>query len=174
MFFRAALIGIVASTTLAPAVTAQALESSVVPQELMGQWKVVKQFNTQTISCWSNEDAKKVLGTTVEYGPKEITWRNHHAKVEGATVRTISAESFAKENSSPSVNGSQIGFKQLKIAAQTVKQVTIQHAGAEITGSTVEFPGDEVLLKSADTLVFSLCNLYFEARRVPSHRNSHS
>jgi len=168
-FIRLALLISATCTVHSPFATSQVPTNSPVPQDLWGKWKVVKEFNTRTISCWGNDQAKKILGTTIEYGPNEITWRTLHAKVDRAAVKAISAEEFSKDNSSTSVSGSQIDFNQLKITAQIVKQVTIHHADAEITGATAEFPGDEVLLKTRDNLVFSLCNLYFEARRLPTN-----
>jgi hypothetical protein len=81
-------------------------------------------------------------------------------------IRTLTAEEFRNENSSPSGNGSQVDFKQLEIKAARATQITIQHADMEITGATVEFPGDQILLKPPGTILFSLCNVYFQARRV--------
>ena len=44
--------------------------------------------------------------------------------------------------------------------------MSISHQPAEITKTTTEIPGDEVLLKNNDTIVFSVCSLYFEAKRL--------
>jgi len=73
-------------------------------------------------------------------------------------VRTVTADKFRGENSSPSVNGSQIDFQPIGIKAVRTTQVTIQHPDADITRTTVEFPGDEVLFKTPNRIVFSLCN----------------
>ena len=81
-------------------------------------------------------------------------------------VRVVTAEEFQRENSSPSMNGSQVSFPQLGINSRKAKQVSIKHPPAEITKATTEIPGDEVLLKNQNTIVFSTCNLYFEAKRV--------
>ena len=81
-------------------------------------------------------------------------------------VRVVSAEQFERENSSPSVNGSQVSFRQLGIKATRVKRMSIRHQPAEITKATGEIPGDEVLLKNDHTIVFSVCNVYFEAKRL--------
>ncbi|MGA7288442.1 MAG: hypothetical protein WBX02_10135, partial [Terriglobales bacterium] len=66
----------------------------------------------------------------------------------------------------PSVNGSQVSFRELGINAPEMKQVSINHAPAKIAGATTEVPGDVVLLKNRDAIVFSVCNIYFEAKRL--------
>jgi len=133
----------------------------------MSYWAVVvKQLNTRTISCWGEKEAKKVLGTSIQYSPDSLRWGLLHTKIEAVKVRTVTADKFRGENSSPSVNGSQIDFQPIGIKAVRTTQVTIQHPDADITRTTVEFPGDEVLFKTPNRIVFSLCNPYFEAKRV--------
>jgi hypothetical protein len=64
------------------------------------------------------------------------------------------------------VNGSQVSFRQLGISASETKQVSIEHPPAEITKATTEIPGDLLLLKNRNTIIFSVCNVYFEAKRL--------
>jgi hypothetical protein len=45
-------------------------------------------------------------------------------------------------------------------------QISIEHPPASITGGTVEIPGDVALVKDQNTIIFSACNVYFEAKRV--------
>ena len=47
-----------------------------------------------------------------------------------------------------------------------MKQVSIGHAPATISSATTEIPGDVVLLKNRNAIVFSVCNVYFEAKRL--------
>jgi len=56
----------------------------------------------------------------------------------------------------------------LGVKAATVKQVVINHPGttSELPSEPSEIPGDDVLLKNHDTIIFSICNVYFEAKRV--------
>jgi hypothetical protein len=150
---------------LAAPVLAQSNKSAAIPRELWGKWVITKEIKTRAISCWGEQDAKRVLRTTIEYSPTAITWRKLQVKAGTVTAETVSAAKFQKENSSPSVNGSQLDFKQLQIKAESVTQVSIEHHPARITQATTEFPGDQVLIKDPDTLVFSICNLYFEAKR---------
>lgn len=114
------------------------------------------------------ETARRIIGTTISYSSNGLSWRNLRTKAQAAKVRTITKREFHDENSGGSANGSQIDFQQLGITGESATQITMSHPDQNITGSTSEFPGDEVLLKTPDTLVFSLCNVYFEAKRVAS------
>jgi hypothetical protein len=163
----ATLVGICLPVIICSVAAAQSLDR--IPNDLLGTWVVVKELNTRTISCWGEKDAKKILGTSIRYSPDSLSWGSLHTKVEGVKVRAVTADEFRSENSSPSVNGSQVDFQQLGIKAARTKQVTIQHLDADVTGATVEFPGDEALIKTPNTFVFSLCNVYFEAKRVAKY-----
>lgn len=152
--------------SVGPLMAQGALSSGSVPRELRGKWKVIKELDTRTISCWGEEDAKRVLGTTIEYSSDQINWRGLRTKALGAEIKTITAEQFHDQNSGGGANDSQIDFGQLGINQSKAVQIAIHHADAEITGATTEFPGDRVLMKRATVIIFSVCNLYFEARRV--------
>jgi len=95
-------------------------------------------------------------------------WKNFVTSHAVAEIRMISAEQFHDDNSGQGSNSSQITFNQLGIQAKQAMQVSIHHPPAKITGATIEIPGDEVLVKDKDTIVFSACNVYFEAKRVPT------
>ena len=138
------------------------------PQELVGKWVIQRKLPTRTISCWGKKEAKAIIGTDIEYATDSFRWKNVVVKHPTVAVAVVSAEQFQRENSSPSVNGSQVSFRQLGIDAPEMKQVSINHAPAEITGSTTEIPGDVVLLKNPNAIVFSVCNVYFEAKRLRS------
>ena len=57
----------------------------------------------------------------------------------------------------------------LGISTPSVERVAIQHADTVIKGITDQgtdgVPGDNVLVKDANTLILSLCNVWFEAQR---------
>ena len=78
----------------------------------------------------------------------------------------VSAEQFHDEYSGTGSNSSQITFRQLGITAKQVLLISIHHHSANITGETNEIPGDEVLVKNKDTIIFAACNAYFEAKWV--------
>ena len=150
---------------------ASGVAAAQMPQELIGKWVVQRVIPTGTISCWGEEDANGIIGSQIEYTPDSFRWKSTLVEHPALEVRVVSAEQFERENSSPSVNGSQVSFRQLGIDTHETRQVSINHQPAEITKATTEIPGDEVLLKNDDSIVFSVCNLYFEAKR---HRPSDS
>lgn len=112
------------------------------------------------------KEAKAILGTEIEYTTDSFRWKRIVVKHPTVAVVVVSAEQFQRDNSSPSVNGSQVSFRELGINAPEMKQVSINHAPAKIAGATTEVPGDVVLLKNRDAIVFSVCNIYFEAKRL--------
>jgi hypothetical protein len=137
-----------------------------IPQELVGKWVIQRELPARTISCWGEKEAKGIIGTEIEYTVDSFRWKRVVVKHPTVTIAVVSAEQFQRENSSPSVNGSQVSFRQLGIDALEMEQVSINHAPAEITGATTEIPGDDVLLKNRNVIVFSVCNVYFEAKRL--------
>jgi hypothetical protein len=137
-----------------------------IPQEIWGKWVVIREIPTDTITCWSDAAAKKLLGTEISYSGEVFRWKEVVANRPVAETRIISAEQFHKDNSGQGSNSSQITFGQLGIQAEQVMQISIQHPPGEITGATIEIPGDEVLVKDKDTIIFAACNVYFEAKRI--------
>jgi hypothetical protein len=77
-------------------------------------------------------------------------------------VSSLKAEDFQTENSG---SGSSVSFVQLGIRDTQVTRIALSHPDADITGGTTEIPGDVVLIKDENTLLFSACNVYFEAQR---------
>jgi hypothetical protein len=142
------------------------LAAQNIPQELVGKWVIQRELPTRTISCWGEKEAKAIIGTEIEYTTDSFRWKHIVVKHPNVGVAVVSAEQFQRENSSPSVNGSQVAFRQLGIDAPEIKQVSINHEPAEITVATTEIPGDVVLLKNRNAIVFSVCNVYFEAKRL--------
>lgn len=142
------------------------LAAQNIPQELVGKWGIQRELPTRTISCWGEKEAKAIIGTEIEYTADSFRWKHIVTEHPTVAVAVVSAEQFERENSSPSANGSQISFRQLGINAPEMKQVSINHAPAAIAGATTEIPGDVVLLKNRNAIVFSVCNVYFEAKRL--------
>jgi hypothetical protein len=144
-----------------------------IPQELRGKWIVTRDLPTKTIGCWGERDVKRLIGTRVEYTADSFRWKNTVTDHPEVTVTTIDANQFQNVYSGSGTFNSQVSFDQLGIHANAVKRVKISHPPAEITGGTIEIPGDEVLIKNQNTIIFSVCNVYFEARRAshPSKRD---
>jgi hypothetical protein len=137
-----------------------------IPKELWGTWVVKRQIPTTTISCWDEKQAKAVLGTKIEYSENTFRWKRLLTKKATAHSNTISAEKFHDDNSGHGSSSSQVTFQQLEIKADSATQIVVQHPDASITGATSEIPGDNLLIKDENTIVFSVCGDYFEAERV--------
>ena len=138
-----------------------------IPAQLRGKWIVSRVLPTSTICCWGEKESKALIGTEIEYTKDSFQWKNtitNHPTVENIV---ISAEQFHNENSGGGANDSQVSFRQLGIKAPRITQITLGHEPANITGGTIEIPGDRVLIKNGNKIIFSVCNVYFEARRRP-------
>ena len=159
-------IKMISILTVLASIFSAVADGQAIPKEIWGKWKIVRELPTRTISCWGKPEAKKLLGTQIEYSEKTFVWNQVTARNVAATTKLVTAEQFQYENSSPSSNGSQVDFYQLGITAKHTLQISIHHDPADITGATIEIPGDEVLVKNPETLVFAVCNVYFEAKRI--------
>jgi hypothetical protein len=144
---------------------AQIVAAQTIPKELWGKWVVSRVLPTNTISCWGNKEARKLIGTELEYSANLFRWAKVIINNPTPETATITAEQFHDENSGGSANGSQVTFSQLGIKGQSAVQVVIRHSPADISGATIEIPGDNVLIKDKDTIIFSVCNVYFQAKR---------
>src|SRR5690348_2871011 len=103
-----------------------------IPQERVGKWVIQRELPTRTISCWGEKEAKAIIGSEIEYTADSFRWKRLVVKHPSVEVHVVSAEQFERDNSSPSVNGSQVSFRQLGINAPETKQVSIEHQPAEI------------------------------------------
>jgi hypothetical protein len=136
------------------------------PQEIWGTWIVRRELPTRTISCWGESDAKKIIGSQIEYSEKVFRWNKLTVKNPTVETRTVTAEQFRQANSSPSSNGSQVNFRQLGIVAKQITEISIDHEPANLSRATTEIPGDDVLVKDPNTIIFSVCSVYFEAKKT--------
>jgi hypothetical protein len=78
----------------------------------------------------------------------------------------VSAKQFHDEHSGQGGNSSEVTFSQLGITTAEATLVKIPHPPANVTRATTEIPGDVVLIKDANTIIFSVCNVYFVAELV--------
>ncbi len=90
-----------------------------IPRTIWGKWIVKRELPTGTISCWrrgrreeNHRDSDRVVPTKSSVGkasPRVILI---------AEERTVTADQFHDENSSPSSSGSQVSFHRLGIPRQ--------------------------------------------------------
>lgn len=133
------------------------------PPSLAGSWRIARILPTTNTTCWSADQARTLIGTTLVYRESAMRWKDGEIPLADITTRNVSAEQFHKEN-----GGSEKGasFAQLGIKSPRVLEVNMQHEDMDITGATTEVPGDSVLLVSSNRIVVSACGVYFEATRA--------
>jgi hypothetical protein len=136
-----------------------------IPQQLWGRWVVTREIPTSTISCWGSAEAKTLLGTEIEYTKETFRWKNAVTEHPVTETKIVSTQQFHDDNSGQGSNSSDVTFRQLGIKAKQATQISIHHSPASVAAGTTEIPGDEVLWKDSHTLIFSVCNVYFEAKR---------
>jgi len=137
-----------------------------IPQQIAGSWTVLRELPTKAISCWSKEDVKKLLGTKILYSDKIFRWDKTTIENPSVGVRTVTAEQFHDENSGIGRRGVEITLQDLGIHADSIVEIEIKHTPAHLFDETSEIPGDDVIVKDATTIIFPVCNTYFEAKRV--------
>ena len=144
--------------------------AQTIPKELWGTWVVSREVPTTTVPCWGEKEARKLIGTELEYASELFRWHKVVTKNPIATTATVTAQQFHDANSGGSTASSQVTFQQLGIKGDRAVEVEIQHPIGSLTGATGEIPGDHIFLKDANTIIFSVCNVYFEAKRhMPSN-----
>jgi hypothetical protein len=150
------------------AIFARSMMAQSIPSELWGTWAVRRDLPARTISCWNEAQARAIFGTKIVYRDDSFQWKDRITKHPTVDVSVITANQFQEDNSGHGSNSSQVNFDQLGIKTPTVRQITIDHPGvrSDLPEEPDEIPGDVVLLKDRDTIIFSVCNVYFEAKRV--------
>jgi hypothetical protein len=150
--------------TIVLALTTELLAQDI-PEQLRGKWRVRKIIPTRTICCFGEREARSLLGTEIEYTANSFRWKDQTTLHPGVTFDTLSAAQFHSDNSGGGSTDSQVTFRELGVHADEIMQVSLDHPAAKITAGSVEIPGDRVLLKSRNVILFSMCNVYYEAVR---------
>jgi hypothetical protein len=142
-----------------------------IPAEIQGGWVVSRVIPTRTITCWSQKQADALIGTEIDYTPESLQWKDLVVRHPLVSVSEVTAEQFHDEYSGGGAADSQVDFKQLGIKTDSVKRIVLKHEALRDMGGEFFVPGDEVLIKGPNTIVFSGCNVYFEAHRKPAIGN---
>jgi hypothetical protein len=139
-----------------------------VPAALIGNWSVVRQLPTFGITCWSGQEARFLLGKRFELKSESLQWQHNRVPTQNVRITTFDDESFFKANSG---SGGGEHLHELGVSSPTAQVVEIQHPDIKWKDPSgqdhYEIPGDWALLKDPNTIVVSVCNVYFEARRLP-------
>jgi hypothetical protein len=131
-----------------------------VPASLIGKWRVQRILPTERAGCWNAERAKILVGSTLVYQARAMTWRGGEVPLNGirAVVRSLTRREFAVEYG--------VELETIGVKAATVQEVDLQHEDADVTGATTEVPGDTVVLTRPGRIVVSTCGVFYEAVRA--------
>lgn len=141
-----------------------------IPESIVGTWIVAREVPTKTVSCWSKEDSRKLIRTELQYSDKTFRWDKTTIENPVVEVRTVTAQEFHDENSGAGPHGAEITLPELGINSDSVTEIAIKHSPGHAFTETIEIPGDDVIVKDHATIVFSVCNVYFEAKRLHSNK----
>ena len=90
----------------------------------------------------------------------------------GSKISTVKAQQFLEDHSA---SGGSVDFHQLGIAAPSVKQIEIQHPDVSVypkaSDCCTAVPGETVLVKGPNTIVFDVCGVFYEASRADGSKN---
>ncbi|MGD0482051.1 MAG: hypothetical protein ABSA42_17910 [Terracidiphilus sp.] len=140
-----------------------------IPVVLRGTWRVQRMLPADTVSCWGEKQARGLIGTRIEYTADSFRWKDKLISHPGVKVAVVTADQFQEEYSG---SGSFVDFARLGIRGSQATQIQIDHPAADITGGSIEIPGDDILIKDRNTIVFSACNVYFEAKRESAQKKT--
>ncbi len=141
------------------------------PASVAGAWRIRRILPTKNTGCWSIEQARSLVGTSLVYSSGTMKWRDGEVPLLGVVTRQLTAEQFRKENSG---SGGGVDFAQLGIRGTRVLEIDLQHEDADITGASTEVPGDSVLVVSPSRILVSACGVYMEAMRAAGSGGSAS
>lgn len=106
---RRAVLGACTTAFVLPA----AISAEPLPSSLAGAWRITRVLPTARTGCWTAEQARELVGTTLSYSPEVMRWRDGEVPLGGVVTREVSAAQFRKENTG---SGGGADFAQLGIA----------------------------------------------------------
>jgi hypothetical protein len=140
-----------------------------VPTTLIGQWNITRELPTTAITCWDSREARYLLGKHFQIGPGLLIWGHTQVPIQNVRETTFDDESFLRAYSG---SGGSVRFRYLGVTSPTAKVVEIRHPDIKWKDpggqDHYEIPGEWALLKAPNTIVVSVCNVYYEARRLPA------
>jgi len=134
------------------------------PSSIAGSWRIERILPTANHACWTQEQAAKLVRSTLRYRTGAMVWQGGEVAIPEALSRTLSRRKFEDEY--------KVDLLDLGIKAESVTEIDLQHEDADITGATTEVPGDTIVLAGPGRIVVSACGVFFEAFREPKGRLS--
>ncbi len=135
------------------------------PASLRGTWRITRILPTTNTGCWTRDDARSLVGSTLTYSQSWMRWRGGVVPLQDIDTRRVTAEEFRKENDGTPEPAS---FAQIGVRVPALTEVDMQHEDAAVLPASTEIPGDSVLMVAPNRIVVSACGVYYEATRANS------
>ncbi len=133
-----------------------------IPAHLLGKWVVTRVLPAGGVSCWSGKEAKRLVGTEIEYTGSTVRWGNQEETYQLAGVSELTDDKFHQEFSG---SGGQVSLAQVGIRADRVTLVSFTHPEMWPIHGAYEIVGEDVLLKDQNSIIVVACGVFFEAHR---------
>jgi hypothetical protein len=131
-------------------------DSTEVPRQLWGIWRVTKTIPLSGIGCWSND--KMLLGTMIEYEAHFYRWQGLKSRNATGSIELMDGDSMmvgCGSGGCPSLGEYGIRSK----FAEVVTLKSVPQRGSEDGGT----PGSLVYLVSPNRITFDVCGSGYEA-----------
>jgi TonB family protein len=140
--------------------------STTVPEDLQGTWVVKRYIPLYTgVGCFGEEEINSLVGTVIEYKANSIHWNDRTLPVSRVESANLSAEQFVHSQEPTGSYGGVVTFRDFGIQADAVHKITIEHPEVDLGWGDTSFPGDNGLLKTPTTLLYTVCNVWFEVEK---------
>ena len=153
-----AAVAICAALAVAP------VEGEPLPASLAGAWRITRVLPTSQTGCWTAEQGRDLVGSTLVYSASAMRWRGGEVPLAGIVTRQLTAAG----------SGKSVTLAQLGIRGDRVLEVDLQHEDMDITGASTEVPGDSVLVSGPNRIVVSACGVFMEAARTAGNASLHA
>ena len=138
-----------------------------VPVQLRGKWIVKRVIPTPTAGCLGPGESEQLIGTEIEYSANSMRWKDKVIAHPTVSSASLTAEQFHRQNAGQA--SEQVTYLMLGIQSATATEVSLVGPDENIPRDRVGVvPGDNVLIKDRNTIVFDFCNVFFEAARAPN------
>lgn len=136
-----------------------------IPRQLHGRWRIKRILPAGGISCWSGKEAKRLIGTEIEYTDGTVRWGKQLALVRSVKESELTADQFDRDNWG---SGGSVLLSDLGIQAPRVTQINIMHADLTPIRGASEIVAEDALIKDENTIIIDPCGVFFVAVRAPS------
>jgi len=131
------------------------------PAELLGGWRLVKVYKTDSLQGLSpREIQRKLLGTIVVFRASSLTSCGQTTNITSVVRSRIFPGDLLFQY--------HVTFESLGITSQTVDKVVLNNDESGNCLGELTLPGEEIYLKSHDEICVNLDGAFFKAVRIKS------